>query len=418
MLLLVVVAILVTSARNVRLGAEQALAARRAELANLEQLWWPAVPSSLNAAPVYARAYERIVPLDRVPGARSVFEEVWEKRNSAQATSPALVEWVRRNDAALAFAAEGSRRPGYASLEDALWRSSPFGAGREGKILRLEMDRIGHDPSAIDNQISRRRIGDLLQTRSLQRAFAGQLAPAVEDANALLSLADQTQSPWLHPERLVERLLEAPGVNAATLSALHVARAEGLDTQLQRLLIRSEHAQLELWERLTRTNDPLDTAFKGTHEIFWSQASIAEMEKAYDDLWEAAYAPPAQRVGRLREAQKRARALPSAQFWTARVIDGLDRLLRDQAARDCAAAGVAVARYRLAHGAWPERLDQLVPELLAQVPSDPFDGAPLRYKTAAAGARIYSVGPNLRDDGGAAESENAGDVTFNVRVQR
>lgn len=141
-------------------------------------------------------------------------------------------------------------------------------------------------------------------------------------------------------------------------------RTEGLDTQLQRLLIRSEHLQLEIWERLSGTNDPLDTAFKRTHEILWSQASIAEMEKAYDDLWEAAYAPPAQRVGRLRAARERARALPSAQFWRPRVIDGLERLLRDQAARDCAVAGVAVARYRLAHGAWPERLDQLVPELL------------------------------------------------------
>ena len=37
--------------------------------------------------------------------------------------------------------------------------------------------------------------------------------------------------------------------------------------------------------------------------------------------------------------------------------------------------------YRMRHGAWPPSLDALVPEWMAAVPTDPFDGKPLRYDT-------------------------------------
>jgi len=195
LVLAVAAAVLVTGVRNARLAAQQAHAVRRAELASLEQLFWPGVPLPLNAAPVYALAYEKLVPIDAVPGARPAFEAVWSGQGDASA--PALAEWTRRNDAALALAVEGTQRPGYASIEDALWRSSPFGTGREGKIFRLEMQRVGHDPSTLEIQISRRRMGDLLQTRSLQRAFAGQLSLAVSDANALFALADHRNVSWM-----------------------------------------------------------------------------------------------------------------------------------------------------------------------------------------------------------------------------
>jgi len=40
---------------------------------------------------------------------------------------------------------------------------------------------------------------------------------------------------------------------------------------------------------------------------------------------------------------------------------------------------VACRLYEMRHGQRPETLQALVPELLAAVPSDPFDGQPLRY---------------------------------------
>src|SRR5262249_13248745 len=74
---------------------------------------------------------------------------------------------------------------------------------------------------------------------------------------------------------------------------------------------------------------------------------------------------------------------------------------RNQAIRGCAAGGRAVERYGLQHGRCPETLDALVPELLRAVPTDPYDGKPLRYRHDAEGVVVYTVGPDGKDDGGA-----------------
>jgi hypothetical protein len=53
---------------------------------------------------------------------------------------------------------------------------------------------------------------------------------------------------------------------------------------------------------------------------------------------------------------------------------------------------LAVAQFRRTHGAPPEKLEQLVPEFLAAVPTDPFDEQPLRYYRDESGYTVYSVG--------------------------
>ena len=85
---------------------------------------------------------------------------------------------------------------------------------------------------------------------------------------------------------------------------------------------------------------------------------------------------------------------------------------------------LAVERYRLAHASLPETLDQLVPDYLAAVPLDPFDGAPLRYKRLDRGFLVYSVGEDGKDDGGKREppkeTRNSGetwDLVFRVERQ-
>jgi hypothetical protein len=69
----------------------------------------------------------------------------------------------------------------------------------------------------------------------------------------------------------------------------------------------------------------------------------------------------------------------------------------------------ALERYRLAHGEYPESLDALAPQFIAQVPHDVIDGGPLHYRRdppsqssgAASGQFVlYSVGWNETDDGG------------------
>jgi len=64
-------------------------------------------------------------------------------------------------------------------------------------------------------------------------------------------------------------------------------------------------------------------------------------------------------------------------------------------------AVLAIERYRLAAtNRLPDSLAALVPSLLDSVPLDPFDGKPVRYKKLIKGYMIYSIGPDLQDDGG------------------
>lgn len=63
-------------------------------------------------------------------------------------------------------------------------------------------------------------------------------------------------------------------------------------------------------------------------------------------------------------------------------------------------AAMAVERYRLKHDRLPNTLAELVPTYLDAVPIDPFDGQPVRYRQTDNGFVVYSIGSNLKDDGG------------------
>jgi hypothetical protein len=72
-----------------------------------------------------------------------------------------------------------------------------------------------------------------------------------------------------------------------------------------------------------------------------------------------------------------------------------------QASADLARTAIALERYRLAHGEFPEALDALAPQFVAQVPHDVIGGQPLKYRRIADGQFVlYSVGWNEKDDGG------------------
>ena len=63
---------------------------------------------------------------------------------------------------------------------------------------------------------------------------------------------------------------------------------------------------------------------------------------------------------------------------------------------------LALRAYHLEHGAYPEKLDILAPNYLQKIPDDPFGkGEPLRYKKQGATYKLWSIGPDLKDNNGA-----------------
>jgi hypothetical protein len=87
------------------------------------------------------------------------------------------------------------------------------------------------------------------------------------------------------------------------------------------------------------------------------------------------------------------------------------RFAYGQASVDLARVAIALERYRLAHGEYPESLNALAPQFIGKVPQDVIGGQPsqgsgstsqpLKYRRTADGQFVlYSVGWNERDDGG------------------
>jgi len=75
---------------------------------------------------------------------------------------------------------------------------------------------------------------------------------------------------------------------------------------------------------------------------------------------------------------------------------------RVKTGREALVTVLAVMRYRKEHGSYPANLDELVAVgYLDRLPMDPYSGRMLAYTPIGDRFLLYSVGANLKDDGGA-----------------
>jgi hypothetical protein len=89
------------------------------------------------------------------------------------------------------------------------------------------------------------------------------------------------------------------------------------------------------------------------------------------------------------------------------VAKGSDADQRSHAQLLSTIAAIAAERYRLAKSQWPDSLDALqAAGFLREVPNDPYDGKPLRWRRLDDGLVIYSVGPDGEDNGGKMDRQN------------
>ena len=136
--------------------------------------------------------------------------------------------------------------------------------------------------------------------------------------------------------------------------------------------------------------------------------------------------PLTERTAAARERQQSVEEwYESKASWLCPVTSSLVASIRGQIEMDtrlianlrAARTALAVERYRLDTGRLPEKPGELRPRYMEEIPEDPFDGKPLRYKRLDNGYVIYSIGPDGKDDGGVEEGpdgQEPPDVTFTV----
>jgi len=86
-----------------------------------------------------------------------------------------------------------------------------------------------------------------------------------------------------------------------------------------------------------------------------------------------------------------------------------------------AIVGFALAAHRHEQGAYPESLSELVPDVLYEVPLDPWSGSDLIYRRTDEGFVLYSVNADLQDNGGLwfadKDWQDLGDIVVEVKPQ-
>jgi len=119
---------------------------------------------------------------------------------------------------------------------------------------------------------------------------------------------------------------------------------------------------------------------------------------------EASRLPPRERLTRFRAIDNEVQQLSFLHTMTKILMPALTRVaeldVRLHAHIDMAMTALAIERYRLATGKVPERLEELVPQYIKEVPTDPFDGKPIRYKRTEPGYLLYSILEDGQDNGG------------------
>ncbi|MEM7388185.1 MAG: hypothetical protein AAF514_24895 [Verrucomicrobiota bacterium] len=81
-------------------------------------------------------------------------------------------------------------------------------------------------------------------------------------------------------------------------------------------------------------------------------------------------------------------------------VVGAEQALKNEATVRLLRLGIALERYRLKNGTYPNALIHLAPEFLETLPMDPITDKPMVYRLEGDRFLLYSLGLNRVDDGG------------------
>jgi len=267
----------------------------------------------------------------------------------------------------------------------------------------------------------------LLQVGTVHRAACGDTGAAVTGILDGLRLGDSLQREPVLVAYLVrisclavaltslERSLSLMALTDGQLQELDAALVRtGKTLDFTRVMIAERCYMIETCRDPSRLGPPgqqgpplrMFPGMKGT----WLADTLDYMEARI----EATKLPLTERLKEFRRIGSEIEELSFLHVMTKTVAPAFTRVLeldlRTRAGLDLARAALALERCRLATGKLPERLEDLVPQYLAQVPLDPFDGQPIRYQRTGPGYRLYSVDADGRDNGGVERTEaNRGD---------
>ena len=411
---------------NIDLTAKTRLAAMRAEVGAIALSAAPArVPDRQNAALVYQKAFDAMAKLENQP------QEVQEKWNHWTAPTPEspldpkdadLRAFLKKNEAATAILRRAAAMP------DCYFEHNY--AQPSFDMLLPEISQMHHG-------------ADLLVLDARCKAADGNARGALEDVNCLYAMAAHTRSEPIvvcvlvaaaidgMAARTLEDVLASTRPKAEDLAALAIDEGSPYQQSMARALRMEEAVVLGFFTTLTEVQDSEALRLIKAPPMIVAEpmASVWRTFLLPDDI--ASYRQVMHHYAAMtakpyREAQAewdkwdKEFGETAVGLFTRMLVPALSgaakRAIEADARHQLARAAVAVETYRAKTAKWPARLDDLVPDYLDAVPMDPFDGKPMRMAAAQGAIVLYSVGPDLKDETGAAwhHEKREGDITFRL----
>jgi hypothetical protein len=237
---------------------------------------------------------------------------------------------------------------------------------------------LGDEPSLVSQLI---RITCVeASCREVERVLAQGEPPADELAGLQELLADEEKHPAL--------LVGLRGERAFLHKTFEAIKAGEVSLD-QLLTMRGKTGKYNWFDKLAREDVNVEHA-----------RVLSLMTRRVRD----AQLPPHRQAAGERAFEAEVRALPPQAIVTRLILPETTSIARRDRNRRahlcCLISAIACERHRQAEGSWPCALAELVPEYLSSVPTDPYDGKPLRLARLADGLVVYSVGPDGSDDGG------------------
>jgi hypothetical protein len=382
-----------TTLWNMRLAAQNKLAAVRAEAGALALSLTPSRPSDAeNAALVYEQAFALMADDEKV------------LEISEEAGYDAARTFLAKHEAALTLLRRASGMP----------------------ACRFEYASVIPDVQAVMPVLADlRRAARLLALDARVQAAAGHPEPALGDVAALFALARHASENPMLIQAIVAIAIRQVGHG---LLQDVLAACEPSESDLRPLLAEDGFSFWRLFRRSVRMERAfglaslVDTGEMTGGEFFLLNeiAGYRGMMLEYDEAAGLPYSQARAKIERISSMSRdgrwgilQAELSPAIERAAAEAAEAEADVLLDRMA-------LAAAAYRSRHGRLPAEPAALVPEFLSSVPIDPFSGEPMKMRAADGAIVFYSIGADMKDDGGAVEwdkKRRSGDLIFRLPVR-
>jgi len=441
--LLVAVALHATTFWNMDLVARQQMAALRTEAGALAlSVAPPRLADRNNAAIVYQRAFEAFGGCNAAAPDAWKWEKQWQdawiekwiawheewqesEKIGFDLHDPELRRFLKRQSSTLTLLRQAGAMPG-------------CNFGRDYGHLGFHMNL---PPPVVE---ASRDAAWLLALDAIFRADGKDYREAVEDVNAMFRLAEHVRADPILISQIhsivvdsyaidtLRRVLASGRMPPEDIASICLPEGTSYRTCMQ-LAVRMDQAfLLAVFDQLASGRyGPVDVGGSGSGRFvpvipawFYRMFLLADdmaAEEQIAALLDSAIGQSYDRaIAIVRQSDQNSLSQPKgvmAALWFDLNSRFFESLARAEARCGTARVGVALCAYRARNGHFPEKLDDLVPEFISAIPRDPFGSQPMKLKRTEHELIVYSIGPDMTDNGGAPIDEltKTGDITFTVK---